>query len=124
MKVSVEEFERLVVEAIGEIPEKLRSYLDNVVVDIEPAPRAEDLVGLEIDDPTELLGLYHGTPLTERSVELEMQLPDRVTIYQRNIEQICETPREIIEQIRTTVLHEIGHYFGMDEDDLFDVGYD
>ncbi len=62
--------------------------------------------------------------MTERSVEAGMQLPDRVTIYQRNIEHICETPREIVEQVRTTVLHEIGHYFGMDENDLFDVGYD
>ncbi len=124
MRVSADEFERLVREAIAEIPESLRGYLDNVVVEVEPVPRAEDLAGLEIDDATELLGLYHGTPMTERSVELEMQLPDRVTIYQRNIEQICETPREIVEQIRTTVLHEIGHFFGMDEDDLFDVGYD
>jgi predicted Zn-dependent protease with MMP-like domain len=124
MRVSAEEFERFVREAIAEIPDSLRGYLDNVVVDVEPMPRAEDLAGLEIDDPTELLGLYHGTPLTDRGVEAEMQLPDRVTIYQRNIEQICETPRVIVEQIRTTVLHEIGHYFGMDEDDLFNVGYD
>ena len=124
MRVSADEFERLVREAIAEIPDALRGYLDDVVVDVEPAPRAEDLAGLEIDDPTELLGLYHGTPLTERSVEAGMQLPDRVTIYQRNIELVCATPREIVEQIRTTVLHEIGHYFGLDEDDLFDVGYD
>lgn len=124
MRVTAEEFERLVRAAIAEIPEELRGYLDNVVVDVEPAPSAADLVGLEMEDSTELLGLYHGTPLTERSVEMGVQMPDRVTIYQRNIEQICETPREIIEQIRTTVLHEIGHHFGMDEDDLFEVGYD
>lgn len=124
MRVSAEEFERLVLEAIAEIPESIRSYLDNVVVDIEPMPDAKDLAELEIEDPTELLGLYHGTPLTERSVEESVPLPDRVTIYQRNIEQVCETRREIVEQIRTTVLHEIGHFFGMDEDDLFDVGYD
>lgn len=124
MRVTAEEFERLVRAAIAEIPEELRGYLDNVVVDVEPAPSAADLAGLEMEDSTELLGLYHGTPLTERSVEMGVQMPDRVTIYQRNIEQICETPREIIEQIRTTVLHEIGHHFGMDEDDLFEVGYD
>ena len=124
MKLSPAEFERLVREAIAEIPDAFRGYLDNVMIEIEPVPRAEDLAGLEIDDPTELLGLYHGTPLTERSVEAGMQLPDRVTIYQRNIEQICANPREIVEQVRTTVLHEIGHHFGMDEDDLFEVGYD
>ncbi len=124
MKVSVAEFEQLVREAISEIPDELRAHLDNIVVDVEPAPRVEDLAELELDDSTELLGLYHGTPLTERSVDAGVQLPDRVTIYQRNIEQICETRREIVEQIRTTVLHEIGHFFGMDEDDLFEVGYD
>ena len=124
MKVSVEEFEQMVREAISDIPDELRAHLDNIVVDVEPAPRAEDLAELELEDATELLGLYHGTPLTERSAESGLQLPDRVTIYQRNIEQICESRREIVEQIRTTVLHEIGHFFGMDEDDLFEVGYD
>jgi len=124
MKLPSAEFERCVREAIAEIPESLRSYLDNVVVDIEAVPRAEDLAGLEIDDPAELLGLYHGTPLTERSVEAGFALPDRISIYQRNIEAACESRQEIVEQIRTTVLHEIGHHFGMDEDDLFEVGYD
>jgi predicted Zn-dependent protease with MMP-like domain len=124
MKVSVEEFERLVREAIAEIPDGLRAHLDNIVVEVEPAPREEDLAELELEDATELLGLYHGTPLTERGMEADLQLPDRVTLYQHNIEQICETRREIVEQIRTTVLHEIGHFFGMDEDDLFEVGYD
>jgi predicted Zn-dependent protease with MMP-like domain len=124
MKVSVEEFERLVLEAIAEIPEALRMRLDQIVVDVEPAPRAEDLAELDVDDATELLGLYHGTPLTERSIEAGVQLPDRVTIYQQNIEHMCQSRREIVEQIRTTVLHEIGHFFGMNEDDLFEVGYD
>ena len=87
-------------------------------------PSSEDLEEMGIDDPAELLGLYHGTPLTERSVEFAGALPDRITIYQRNIERICRSRREIVEEIRTTVLHEIGHHFGLDEDDLFDVGYD
>ncbi|MCI0493329.1 MAG: metallopeptidase family protein [Planctomycetes bacterium] len=124
MKVSTDEFEQLVRQAIAEIPDGFRSYLDNIVVDVETMPNPTDLAEVGIDDPTELLGLYHGTPLTERSVEAGVQLPDRVTIYQRNIEAICDSRREIVEQIRTTVLHEIGHFFGMDEDDLFDVGYD
>ena len=124
MKVSTDEFEQLVRQAIAEIPDGFRSYLDNIVVDVETMPNPTDLAEVGIDDSTELLGLYHGTPLTERSVEAEVQLPDRVTIYQRNIESICDSRREIVEQIRTTVLHEIGHFFGMDEDDLFDVGYD
>lgn len=124
MRVSAEEFGRLVQKAMDEIPPAMRDYLDNIVVEIEPMPSKEDLVETGIDDPADLLGLYHGVPLTERSVEELPMLPDRVTIYQRNIEEICETPEEIVEQVRTTVLHEIGHFFGLDEEDLFDVGYD
>ena len=124
MKLKPAEFERCVREAIAEIPESLRCYLDNVVVDIEPEPQAEDLAELGIDDPAELFGLYHGTPLTERGIEAPFALPDRISIYQRSIEAACESRQEIVEQIRTTVLHEIGHHFGMDEDDLFEVGYD
>jgi len=124
MRLTPADFERCVREAIAEIPETLRCYLDNVVVDIEPVPRAEDLAELGIDDPQELFGLYHGTPLTERGIEAAFALPDRISIYQRNIEAACESRQEIVEQIRTTVLHEIGHHFGMDEDDLFEVGYD
>lgn len=124
MRFSVEEFDRLVQRAMDEIPESIRGYLDNVVVEVEPMPSEKDLAEMEIEDPTELLGLYHGTPLTDRSVEEVLPLPDRVTIYQRNIEEMCETPEEIVKEIRTTVLHEIGHFFGLDEDDLFDVGYE
>lgn len=124
MKVSAVEFEQCVREAIAEIPESLQGFLDNVVVDIEPEPTVDDLAELGIDDPTEVLGLYHGVPMTERSVEADLGLPDRISIYQKNIEMMCETREEIVEQIRITVLHEIGHHFGMDEDDLFEVGYD
>jgi predicted Zn-dependent protease with MMP-like domain len=124
MRVSLAEFENLVQQAISEIPESFRSLLDNVVVEIEAEPAPKDLAECEIDDPTELLGLYHGTPLTERSIEMGAQLPDRISIYQRNIEAVCQTREEIVEQVRTTVLHEIGHHFGMDEDDLSEVGYD
>ncbi len=124
MKLSADEFGKLVDEALAEIPPALRKYLDNVVVDVESMPSREDLAEVEIDDPTELLGLYHGTPLTERGVEFAGLMPDRITIFQKNIERICRSRREIIEEIRTTVLHEIGHHFGLDEDDLYDVGYD
>lgn len=79
---------------------------------------------MDVDDPTELLGMYHGTPLTEREFGLDGILPDRVVIYQRNLEAMCETREEIVEQIRITVLHEVGHHFGLDEDDLAELGYD
>jgi predicted Zn-dependent protease with MMP-like domain len=124
MKLSVDEFGKLVDAAMTEIPPPLQRYLENVIVEVEAMPSGEDLLEVGIDDPTELLALYHGTPLTERGLEFAGALPDRITIYQRNIERICRSRREIVEEIRTTVLHEIGHHFGLDEDDLFDVGYD
>jgi predicted Zn-dependent protease with MMP-like domain len=124
MRLSPEEFARLVADALAELPEFAREYLENVVVDVEPMPAPQDYRELGIDDPRELLGMYHGIPLPDRGLEDVPIGPDRITIYQRNVERICETREEVIEQVRTTVLHEIGHHFGLDEEDLEDVGYD
>ena len=77
-----------------------------------------------VDNQQNLLGLYRGTPLTSRSVEQDTHLPDRITIYQRNIERMCGTRAEIIHEIRRTVFHEVGHHFGLDEDDLAELGYE
>ena len=114
MRVSPKQFRALVAEALDEIPESFHAYLDGLVVDVEPMPDARDLGEADADDPREVLGLYHGVPLTERSVEAPARLPDRIVIYQNNIQRLCRTRRQIIEQIRTTVLHEIGHHFGLD----------
>lgn len=124
MKLSEKEFADLVREALAEIPAPFARCLEEIVVDVEPVPDAEALRAGGVEDPGELLGLYIGTPLTERSVDDSLQLPDRIVLYQRNIERECRTKREIVEEIRTTVLHEVGHHFGLDEDDLFEVGYD
>jgi predicted Zn-dependent protease with MMP-like domain len=123
MRLSSEEFGGLVEEALRAIPEEFERYLRDVVVEVEPMPDARSCREAELDDPTELLGLYHGTPLTERSVEHALALPDRITIYQQNIERVCHTRREIVDEIRLTVLHEIGHHFGLDEDELDELGY-
>ncbi len=124
MRLSTDKFAALVQEALRDVPPSLAKYLEDIVVDVEPLPDRRTLEALEIDDPTELLGLYHGTPLTERSLDEGVHLPDRITIYQRNIESLCESREEMIEEIRTTVFHEIGHHFGLDEDDLEELGYD
>lgn len=124
MKLAESEFARVVEEALRDIPESLRDYMANVVIDVEPRPSQEDLEEAGIEDPSELLGMYHGTPLTEWSTEMAPHLPDRITIYHKNLEAICETREELIEQIRTTVFHEVGHYFGLDEDDLEELGYE
>ena len=123
MRLTTHEFRRLVAQALREIPPELAAYLDNVAVDVEPMPDADTCRSLELDDPTELMGFYQGTPLTERGLPESGDLPDRIIIYQRNIERDAHSRREIVEEIRTTVLHEIGHHFGLDEEDLDDLGY-
>lgn len=117
-------FADLVAKAMRSIPDAFRPYLEDIVVEVEPMPSMEDLEEMDIDDPTELLGLYLGTPLTERSIEEMPRLPDRVLIYQRNIESLCDTREEVVDEVRRTVLHEVGHHFGLDEDDLEELGYD
>jgi predicted Zn-dependent protease with MMP-like domain len=124
MKITRREFEELVRQALAEVPEQFLPYLENLSVEIEDMPSARDCREAEVDDPQWLLGLYHGTPLTEKSVEHPYHWPERITIYRKNIQRVCRTRREIIDQVRTTVLHEIGHHFGLDEDDLEELGYD
>lgn len=78
----------------------------------------------EIDPRDTLFGLYTGIPLTKRSSSYGMVLPDKITLYQRSIEEGCRTKEEIQTQIRTTLLHEIGHHFGLSEDELEQAGYE
>lgn len=124
MKLSENEFAGLVRKAMENIPANFAAYLEEIVIDVEGMPDAAACREGGVDDPRELLGIYIGTPLTERTVEDSLRLPDRIVLYQRNIERECRTKEEVIEEIRTTVLHEVGHHFGLDEDDLFEVGYD
>jgi predicted Zn-dependent protease with MMP-like domain len=121
VRVSREEFEALVEEALAQLPEEFAEALDNVAVMVEEEPADEDLEGVGIDpqDPErdELFGLYQGTPLTERD-SFYSALPDRVLVYRGPILRACSTRREVIREVRETVQHELGHYFGMEEDEL------
>ena len=123
MRLSEEAFAEVVDEALQDIPEAFKPTLANVVIDVEPMPDRETCRAIGIRNPRALLGLYRGTPLTKRSVEHIAQLPDHITIYQRNIERVCRTRRRMIEQIRRTVFHEVGHHFGMNEQQLRELGY-
>ncbi len=123
MKLSLEDFEKLVDEALESIPPAFEQYMEGLAIDIEPMPDDETLDEMGIDDPRDLLGLYRGTPLTSRSVEHSFRLPDSVVIYQRNLERMCRTRKQLVHQIRKTILHEVGHHFGMDEDELDEIGY-
>ena len=121
--VSKQRFAELVEEALRELPEPFAQHLEEVSVEIKDRPTAKQLKqsGLEEDDL--LLGLYVGHPMTQRSVEYSGVLPDAIYIFQEDVELASDSERELIEQVRTTVLHEIGHHFGMDEDDLDELGY-
>ncbi len=106
-----ERFEELVDEAVEQLPRRFRDKLENVVIMVEDVPPR----GLERDGL--LLGLYHGVPRTQRSVFFSTP-PDQIFLYQRNIEAICRNDEQVRRQIRKTLLHEIGHYFGLSEEEL------
>jgi len=112
-------FERLVEEALDQLPAFFQEKLKNLAVIVEDAP-PPDVVEEFNDDG--ILGLYQGVPLPERSVWDDYPYPDVISIYQRNIEAIARTDDDIVAEVRITVMHEIGHYFGMDEDDLAKLG--
>ena len=110
--VSRERFEELVAEALDTIPPDLAREMSNVAVFVE-------------DDPPEegLLGLYEGVALTERTGSYAGVLPDRITIYREAILRRCATEAEVVEQVRITVVHEVAHHFGIDDDRLDELGW-
>lgn len=116
------EFEAIVDEALDSIPERFAQLIENVSIAIEDEPNADDLDALE-DDPDadpdgELLGIYRGVPLTERSAYDTILLPDEIAIFRGPICRVARSRREAIEEIRETVVHELGHYFGLEDDEL------
>jgi len=124
MRLSEEEFARLVDEALALLPRQFRQWMENITVDIQPRPTRELTESAEMPPDRRLLGLYHGVPVTEQSVEAPWGLPERIYIFQRNIEAACRTRQEIVQQVRITVLHEIGHHFGFSDEELEALGMD
>ena len=130
MKMSPEEFEQTVAEALDLIPDRFIEALDNIVVVVEDEPDEYHLGTL--DDPyslggsfhdDELLGLYDGVNLVERADGYELDAPDVITIFQGPHERCFSSRREMVAEIRKTVIHEIGHYFGIDDERLHEMGY-
>ena len=107
-KLSHKEFEHLVEKALNALPEEFQRYLENVAVVIADEPP---------DDMPDVMGLYEGVPLVERSID-DTILPDCITLYKGPIERACHTHAEIEDEVGITVLHEIGHFFGLDEGQL------
>ncbi len=123
MRFSPDEFAQLVEEALEDIPAPLAACMRDVTVDVELIPDEQACESAGIEHPRSLLGLYCGVPLTERSVGHIARLPDRITVYQRNIERMCLSRSQTIRQIRKTVFHEVGHHFGLSEEDLAELGF-
>jgi predicted Zn-dependent protease with MMP-like domain len=123
-EVSDVEFARLVQEAIAQLPDRWRTTIEaDVPVQIRPRPSPRKLRELGMDADELLLGLYEGIPLTERHVEEPPRVPDVITLFKEDIEDASEGPEDLVEQVRITLFHELGHHFGLDEDDLDSLGY-
>lgn len=115
------EFERLVADALASIPRRFRDAMANLAIVVEDEPARELLEEMEIEPPDTLLGLYQGTPLTERSWDYGNALPDRILIFQGPHEREAEDDDDLVVAIGETLIHEIGHYFGLSEEEIEDI---
>jgi predicted Zn-dependent protease with MMP-like domain len=114
-------FERLVAEALASIPRRFKKAMQNIAIVVEDEPSDELLEEMEIEPPDTLLGLYQGTPLTERHWGHGNALPDRVLIFQGPHERDAEDEDDLVVAIGETLIHEIGHYFGMSEEQIEEI---
>jgi predicted Zn-dependent protease with MMP-like domain len=117
-------FEALVRDALDDLPEEFARRLDNVEIVIEDEPDARLLRSLGMDPRRDtLFGLYQGVPLNQRGASYGGMLPDKISIFYRPLLRACRTPERIRQQVRKTVIHEIGHFFGLDDKAIRDLGY-
>ena len=114
VEMSRDRFEALVSDALDTVPAELTDLIDNCVVLVEDEPPAGD---------AELLGIYEGTPLTERDSGYTMVMPDRITIFRNPTLAMCASEDEVVEEVAITVVHEIAHHFGIDDERLHELGY-
>jgi predicted Zn-dependent protease with MMP-like domain len=111
IEISQQRFEDMVSEALDTLPPELARMMRNVVVVVEDG------------DDLQLLGLYEGIPLTERLSDYSAVLPDKITIYRRAICAHCDTEADVVDEVQTTVVHEVGHHFGISDDRLHELGW-
>ena len=116
-----EQFDALVDDAVRSVPARFRAALRNIVIVVEDEPSQEVLEEMEIAPPDTLFGLYQGTPLTERRWDYGNALPDRVTLFQRPIERESEDRDDVVAAIGETLIHELGHYFGLSEEEIEEI---
>ncbi|GLY64043.1 metallopeptidase family protein [Amycolatopsis taiwanensis] len=113
VEMSAARFEELVADALDEVPAEFSQAMDNVVVLVED----------QNDEAPDILGLYHGIALTERTSDYGGVLPDRISIYRRPILQMCDSEDQVVEEVLITVVHEIAHHFGIDDARLHELGW-
>jgi predicted Zn-dependent protease with MMP-like domain len=112
IEIEPERFEEMVAAALDGLPQQLGEIMRNVAVTVEHGP-----------GPRGLLGLYQGVPLTSRTTQYSAVLPDRIIIYRQAICAICDTAEQVAEQVRRTVIHEVGHHFGIGDERLRELGW-
>jgi predicted Zn-dependent protease with MMP-like domain len=114
-------FERLVADALAGVPRRFRDAMANIAIVVEDEPSAELLREMEIDPPDTLFGLYQGIPLTDRRWDYGNALPDRILLFQGPHEREAEDEDDLVISIGETLIHEIGHYFGMSEEQIEEI---
>ena len=121
--VSKQRFAQLVEEALADLPEPFATHLEEMRVEIRHHPTRKQLRRQGLGDDELLFGLYEGVNRLDRSVEHSGTMPDVIYIFQEDHELACDSERQLVQEVRRTVLHEIGHHYGMKEEDLDKLGY-
>jgi predicted Zn-dependent protease with MMP-like domain len=123
ISVSEEEFQEIMESSMESIPDIFKKKLDNIIFIIEDYPSPSDLSRLGMQDKRQILGLYSGVPYTHRNTWYAGTMPDRIILFQRNIEALCYSKEELSKKIQEVVIHEIAHYFGMSDKEIRKAGY-
>jgi predicted Zn-dependent protease with MMP-like domain len=122
IKISPKKFESLVVQALKALPAFFKVRLENIEVLITDRPTEEELAEAGLEPDELVLGLYQGIPLTERTSDYGLVLPDTITLYRQCIAEVCDTPEDVVREVQQTVKHEIAHYFGISDERLEELG--
>jgi len=116
-----EEFEQLVADALASLPARFRKAMSNIAIIVEDEPSREVLREMDIEPPDTLFGLYRGTPLTERQWAQGGTLPDQILLFQGPHEREAEDEDDLVASVAETLIHEIGHYFGLSEEEIEEI---
>lgn len=119
MKIDSERFEELVQKAWNNIPEEFKKKIETVTITVQDRPTSEQMRSLGLGRNDLLLGLYSGVPMGQRSVWQTLRFPDRIILFQDHIEQVCRNEFEVEEKVEEVLIHEIAHYFGMSDEEIY-----